>query len=273
MSGLVPSLRAQVFEPEPPWPAPLRSDCLFYHSLDFPDGDSVAGHWDIRGRFDEYIGRYQLAGKTVLDVGTGSGFLAFSAEAKGARVTAVDVRHATDFDRLPFQSSVYHRDRLAWAADWEARWLRPLKRGFWYAWHKYGSDVQAVYTPLDNLAFWQRPFDVVIAGAIVEHLADPVSALGTLARLANEAVIIAFTDVYDSDELLMRTINDWSSPTFDYSWWVLSRGLYGRVFQNAGFEVEMVSASAMNNPAFNNHLMTPTEVRRPTIIARRTRPR
>jgi hypothetical protein len=56
-------------------PTPARSECLFYHSMDFPDGESVAGVWDIRGQFDQYIGNYPISGKTVLDVGTASGFL------------------------------------------------------------------------------------------------------------------------------------------------------------------------------------------------------
>ena len=60
-----------------PWPVPEKSFCQFYHSMTFPSGDEITGHWDIRGRFDQYIGRYPLRGKTVLDLGTASGFIAF----------------------------------------------------------------------------------------------------------------------------------------------------------------------------------------------------
>jgi hypothetical protein len=49
-----------------------------------------------------------------------------------------------------------------------------------------------------------------------------------LADLASEAVIIAFTQVVDSDQLFMDTANDWDRPQFDYTWWTLSRGLYKR---------------------------------------------
>jgi SAM-dependent methyltransferase len=247
----------------------VLGDCYFYHSLDFPDGSSIRGYWDIRGRFNEYIGGYPLAGKRVLDVGTATGFLAFSAEAAGARVTALDARGSQEFQRIPLRDSLYHRDRSAWVSHFEATSHRPLRNGFWYAWHKYQSGVEVVYASADNLHSWDRRFDVVLAGAIVEHLADPVSALGNLARLANEAVIIAFTEVYDSDELIMRASGNWSEPACDYEWWTLSRGLYERVFKNLGFEMEMVTCSALMNPNPFNDLSAPLEITRPTIIAHR----
>ena len=93
---------SESFAPEKPWPCPERGDCQFYHSLDFPDDTSIEGFWDIRGRFDEYVGRYPLAGKSVLDIGTATGFLAFSAEAAGAQVTALDARGQKNFSASLF---------------------------------------------------------------------------------------------------------------------------------------------------------------------------
>lgn len=257
------------FAPEKPWPCPERGDCQFYHSLDLPDGASIEGFWDIRGRFDQYIGNYPLAGKTVLDVGTATGFLAFSAEAAGARVTALDARGSEEFQRVPFRDSLYHRDRSAWVKEFDATSHGPLRNGFWHAWHKLESKVEVVYASVDKLYSWDRRFDVVFAGAIIEHLADPVSALGNMARLANEAVIIAFTDVHDSNELIMRANGDWSNQVWDFEWLTLSRGLYSRVFKNLGFEVEIVTCRALMNPNPFNDLTAPREVTRPTIIARK----
>ena len=91
-----------------------------------------------------------------------------------------------------------------------------------------------------------------------------------MARLANEAVIIAFTDVHDSDELIMRANGDWSNQVWDYEWWTLSRGLYSRVFKNLGFEVEIATCSARMNPNPFNDLSVPLEVTRPTVVARKT---
>ena len=250
---------------ERPWPAPSKSDCHFYHSFDFPDGEGVAGEWDIRGRFDQYIGGCPLSGKSVLDVGTATGFLSFNAEARGATVTAMDAHSASEYSRIPFQSTLFFKDWPSWEVATEAS-LKRLKNGFWYAWHKFNSKVEVVYTPLASLPHWQRRFDVVMAGAILEHLGDPVSGLGSIARLAKETVVVAFTDIGDTDDLIMRTVTPWTDPAFDYSFWVLSRGLYRRIFQNLGFEMEIVPVSAINC-----HKNPPPLVKRPTIVARRMR--
>lgn len=219
----------------------------------------VEGVWDIRGMFEQYIGNYPLRGKTLLDAGTAGGFLAFEAEKAGAQVTALDALHAAEFERVPFGDSLYHLDRSAHVAQTES-WFTRLRNGFWYSWHRCGSKVEMVYAPLDRLPYWGRKFDVVLAGAILEHLSDPVAALANLAGLACEAVIIAFTPVIDSDRLFMETANDWKNPAHNFTFWVLSRGLYERVFSNLGFTIEIVPAKAK----WNGH-----EHERHTIIARR----
>jgi len=254
-----------VLERSPPWPLPEKSFCEFYHSMDFPDGDSVTGIWDIRGRFAEYIGHYPLQDKTVLDVGTASGFLAFSAEAAGAKVTATDVKHPSQITLLPFKEHPYQSgDLVAWEAGVEEHW-KHTRSAFWYAWHKHHSNVEMVYASLNELRYWDERFDVVIAGALLEHLGDPVSAIGTIARLAKEAVIIAFTPIEFTDELLMCPIADLANPANYWTWWKLSLGLYRQIFRNVGFEIEIIFAKARNVTA-------DVDVNRPTIIARRMSP-
>ena len=92
-----------------------------------------------------------------------------------------------------------------------------------------------------------------------------------MARLANEALIIAFTGVDDSEELAMSANGDWSNPAWDYEWWTLSRGLYRQVLENLGFGMEIVTCRALLNPNPFNDLTAPQEITRPTIIARRVK--
>lgn len=224
----------------------------FYHSFDFPDGESVQGTWDIRGRFDEYIGGYPIAGKTLIDVGTASGFLAFSAERAGATVTTFEAGDATCWDRIPFRRTL---DLAQMSRD-----LGNQVDCFWYAHSKFGSKAEALYGTIGDLGWSGLKFDVVLAAAIVEHLSDPVMAIEHFARIAREAVIIGFTPVLDSDRQLMETMNDWSDRRFDYTWWHISRGLYDRVFGNLGFRVSYVACAASQEGVEHNRM---------TVIAQR----
>ena len=177
-------------------------------------------------------------------------------------MTATDLKHVSEITLLPFKQFQYQSgDILDFEQRVEEDW-KHLKSAFWFAWHKYASRVSMSYTPLNKLRYTDERFDVVLAGAILEHLADPVTAIGAFARLAKEAVIIAFTPVLLTDELLMRPTTTLTDLANYYTWWVLSRGLYRRIFANVGFEIEIVRATAYN-------VDIKAEETRETIIARR----
>lgn len=246
---------------------PRRDDCDFYHCMSFPDGEAIDRvHWDIRERFQRYIGRVDVTGKTVLDVGTASGFLAFSAEQAGAsRVTAIDASGSNEFERVPFSRSTFYADRSQWHHHFDV-YLERLRNSFWYSHAKFQSKIEVYYGPLNDILTWNKRFDIVMAGAIIEHLSDPVQVIGNLARLANEKVVIAFTPAIDTEEVLMRPLNTWENPATDYVWWELSIGLYRKVFGNCGFDVSMETSAA-----FCWELKPPREIEHPTIVAARAR--
>lgn len=254
-----------VFEPIKPLPAPERGDCIFYHTMEYPDGEMNQGLWDIRGYFNSYIGDYPIARKSVLDVGAASGFLSFEAEKAGATVTSLEARSALDFTQVPHTGSGYLNDRASFLKETDEI-LRRLKNSYWYSWHRLGSRAEVVHAPLNDLSKWDRRFDVVIAGAITEHLSDPVTAIGNLSVLAREAIIIAFDPVVDSDDLTLTAGSNWSDlrPRADHTWYFLSRGLYRRLFTNLGFDVSFVDSYAV--PLFAG---TTEPTRRTTVIATR----
>jgi hypothetical protein len=232
------------------------------------------GHPDYTGSADEitprpwtlpYVANYPLQGKSLLDVGTASGFLAFSAEAQGAIVTSLECRDASDLQRVPFVSNLVHTDRPRWDVEANKQY-DSMKLGFWYAWHKLNSRISVSYTPLRDLPYYDETFDVVVAGAILEHLSDPVSTIGYICRMAREAVIIAFTPLYPDKRPFMAPMNPWSDPQTDGTWWMMSEGLVERVFANLGFTIELYPAQAV-------HLLGETRrEQRPTIVARRISP-
>jgi 2-polyprenyl-3-methyl-5-hydroxy-6-metoxy-1,4-benzoquinol methylase len=246
--------------PVAPWELPDRRDCNFYHSFDLPN-ETIIGEWDLRGEFDQYIGGVPLHDKVVLDVGTAGGFLAFSAEQAGARsVTALDVRTLMDQARIPFPSTEYGVNKLHWARDHHQSLVRQ-KKGFWYCWHALQSKVQIAYCHIDDLLSIKDRFDVVVAGALIEHLADPVSAIGGFCRLARETVILAFTPVDETPGLAMRPAIPWN-PEHSYVWWLLTWDLYVQLFDWFGFDVAFPMVSAL-------HVPQGIRVPRRTIVARR----
>ncbi|MCJ2141131.1 class I SAM-dependent methyltransferase [Methylobacterium sp. E-066] len=252
---------------EKPWLSTEHDKRYWYHSMSFPDGEAVRGSWTIEN-FDQYIGGYDLNGKTVLDVGTASGFLAFNAERSGAVVTGFDAATTHEFRHFPFASSLSYKDIITSRDVWERENLIPIKNSWWYAWRKFNSQSKCVYAPMAELYEWpEKMFDVVMAGAIVEHLSDPVYAIGAWARLAKEAVLIPFTNVLPLDDLVIHPITNLDNPNIFYVWWHLSRGLYTKIFDNLGFDIAFTQAHALHNDDASG----PQLATRPSIIATRRR--
>ena len=102
------------------------------------------------------------AGTTVLDVGTGPGFVALAAAARGARVRAVD-RSAAMVE-------------IARAAG-----------------------VDASEAGVESMPFPELSFDAVVAGYLLNHLARPDAAVAEFARVLRPGGQLAMT-VWDSPE-------------------------------------------------------------------------
>ena len=265
MSNIEKSTQARIGSPLPnlekTWPMPHRDECFFYHTMQFPDGENIPGSWTIPD-FTNYIGGYDVRGKTVLDIGTASGYLAFASEQAGAaEVTGLDVASSHELTHSwPFAKSFCYQNIGEWREILQEDQEIPLKKSWWYGWHKNHSKARCVYAPHSELYEWDCMFDVVIAGQIVELLPEPIFSIGAWAKVAREAVIIAFTDVAQEEAMFMRPITDLSSPAYSYILWELSLGLYRKVFDNLDFDIEIV---------YSNSEHRGKSEQRPTIIARR----
>lgn len=122
--------------------------------------DSFAYEWRRFGalrdewarNFADYLRPHapaDLAGKTVLDVGTGSGRHAFHAAAAGAHVTAVDLGDSIDVARRNLPASV--------------------------------TTIQA---DAEHLPFEPESFDFIMSIGVLHHLPDPERALRAISRYA-----------------------------------------------------------------------------------------
>jgi SAM-dependent methyltransferase len=220
-------------------------DCYWYHVMELPGIGETDGIWDLRGRFSEYIGGVGVAGKTVLDIGAASGFLSFSAEKAGAtEVVSFDIDVGDRQHLLPFQDSLYYRDHSTWAKA-RTKHFDLWKNAYWFAHRALKSNARVAYGDVYDLDPNLGQFDVVIIGAVLEHLSDPIRALASIARKAAHTLVIS-TDVIESDEPIAKFMGDAKRPEIDYVFWTYSTGVYRQVLEMLGFQIMRTTKSDFN---------------------------
>lgn len=242
--------------------------CFFYHTIDLPGFGVQEGSWDLRGRFADYVGGVDFAGKRVLDVGTASGFLSFEAERHGAReVVSFDLDTAERQMLLPFAGSAFVEDHAGWCRAQTAAFMA-WKRGYWLSHRLLGSRAQAVYGDVYHPPAGIGRFDMVILGAILEHLVDPLSALRAVAALTDDLVVIN-TDFFDSPERVAAFKGRADLPSLSYVFWTYSIPLYHEYMAIMGFEPVAVRKNGFAGTRPHPGAERPTLVR-VALVYRRT---
>jgi len=213
--------------------------CFFYHTMDLPGFGEVRGHWDLRGRFNEYIGGVQLAGKSVIDVGAATGFLSFEAEKCGAtRVVSFDIGHASQQSFLPFKNKLPYSDPKRWAEQYGAE-IEQWKNSYWLCHRLLQSKAEVVYGNIYDFPKGLGQFDVAIVGSVLEHLSDQISALASIAKLTRETIVV-ISPLLRTDERIARFEALADHPENDFTWWTYSEGVYREVFKMLGFNITRV---------------------------------
>ena len=217
-------------------------DCFFYHAMELPGFGLIPAHWDLRGRFDDYSGGVDVRGTSVLDVGTATGFLSFEAEKRGAsRVVSFDQSDGAGQRFLPFKDKPYYRDHARWAETYRGE-IERWKNAYWLSHRLLGSKAEVFYGDIYDLPKELGEFDIAIVGSVLEHLSDPISALGSIACLTSERMIIV-TPLLETEEPIARFEGRANNPDADFTWWTYSPRIYREVLGMLGFEIEKVSRS------------------------------
>ncbi|PTY03580.1 hypothetical protein DB346_06840 [Verrucomicrobia bacterium LW23] len=210
------------------------TQCCFYHTVDLPTVGTVKGHWDLRGRIGEYLGRIDVAGRRVLDLGTASGFLTFEMEKQGAHVVSFDADSSERFAFLPMHSHDSVTKREEWYALHEGV-LNTTKNSYWLSHRLHNSSAQAYYGNVYNLPGELGMFDVVVVAQILIHLRDPIMALTQAANRSARHLVIA-EGMIDSPEADMRLCGSMKNG-IPYAWFKLSTTLYREVLEMLGFRI------------------------------------
>jgi len=218
------------------------SDCFFYHTMTLPDFGEVRGHWDLRERFDDYIGNVDVSGKSVIDIGTATGFLSFESERKGASaVVSFDMAHGGQQSFLPFEDKLHYRDPAAWAEIHNVE-VEQWKNAYWLSHRQLNSSASVYYGDIYDLPAELGQFDIAILGSVLEHLNDQISALASIARLVRETIVIV-SPLIQSEERIARFEGSSDHPENDFTWWTYSTGLYREILKMLGFHVDRVTES------------------------------
>lgn len=216
-----------------PLPVESLSECRFYHSIDLPRSGAQKGDWDLRGKFDKYTGNVPLSGKTVLDVGTASGFLTFEAEKRGAQMVSVDAISPKVWDRIEIRNSSYVTNRARWE-DANGQYMAALKRSYWLAHREFDSKAKVCYGNVYDLPSELGQYDVVIVGQILVHLSNVIQALTSVANRCAGTLVIA-EGMVDDNRSVSYFLAKANAPENNASFWHHSTGLYRELLACLGF--------------------------------------
>jgi len=249
-----------------PISASKPSDCVFYHTMELPYSGLQSGHWDLRGRFDEYVAGVSLDGRTVLDVGAASGFLTFEAEKRGGKVVSVDASSAAVWDRVPFLSTLHATNYKRWL-DEANHYLNAIKKSYWLAHKELNSGAMVYYGNVYELPQMLGDFDVVLVGQVLVHVRDPIRAIGSIAKCCRGTMVIA-EGMIASDEPMSYLLPRLEAPGNDFSFWHHSIGFYRELMKILGFEQERESTAK-----YKCNLEGPAEgIDITTLVFRRVKP-
>lgn len=217
------------------------SECFFYHTMTLPGIGEVHAHWDLRGRFNDYIGGVELKGKSVIDIGTATGFLSFEAENEGAaRVLSFDMADAQQQAFLPFKDKLHYNDPERWREHHNVE-IEQWKNAYWLCHRLLESKAEVYYGNIYDLPIGLGQFDVALIGSVLEHLNDPISALASIARVTRETIVVV-TPLIESEDKIAQFEGMASHPENDFTWWTYSLGTYREVFGMLGFRIERVTS-------------------------------
>lgn len=233
---------------------PDTSRYYWYHTVDLGDGLITPGLYDYRQTMSAFQFPENMAGMSVLDVGSATGYFAFEFERRGAKVVSVELPSLRDLDRFPGQdisNSLRKIERMIFPDD--SKRLRSLRREdserelyqcllegpFQFCKQRLNSHVERCYSTIYDLSsekLGKDSFDLVFAGDILVHTLYPLKALAALAPLCRGTFVFAqmLPDGPQEPPAMMYVGGD--DPGEDHiSWWLPNESCLIQMLKKLGF--------------------------------------
>ena len=225
-------------------------DCFFYHVMDLPGHGRVGGEWDLRGKVDEYLGAFEFAGRSVLEIGPASGFLTAEMERRGAAVLALEMPPEAGWDYVPYPPEVLDpvvRERVGV--------MQRVRNSFWFTHAAFGLKARLAYGSAYDIPSALGRFDVAVLASVLLHCHSPLRIVEQCARRADTLII---TDIHDPGLDGLRACQ--LLPTADemnwHTWWRFSPDLFTDFLRVMGFSSFRLTYHTQQAASGPHHLFT-----------------
>lgn len=245
-----------------------RSDCRFYHSVELPDGEVVAGPWDLRGREHQYLGNVDLGGRRVLEFGPATGALTYFMEGAGAEVVSFDVGYDLSIDLHPAPGNV---DTRKLRLD-HAQMINETQNSWWYLHRAYASSARMVYGDIYALPGDLGEYDVSVFAAILLHLRSPVAALEQAARRTRDTIVVTEPWAFGRESMhenIMKIFPFGEAGRWTV-WWSISAGAVVQMLDTMGFRDVRIVEHTQRHQFGHDSDAAYGDMEMYTVVARRT---
>jgi tRNA (mo5U34)-methyltransferase len=187
----------------------------WFHSFDFGNGLVAKGAKSLeylKGESEAILGPIDLAGRSVLDIGTFNGHYAFEAERRGAaRVVAAD--------------------------KWEWRHELGSRESFEIAHHLKGSAAEPLEIDPPEITTAIGKFDVVLYLGVFYHLIEPIFCTRRIAECATRLMIVeTHIDALDNPKPAMNFYPGAELNNDPSNWWGPNPSMIFELMRACGFE-------------------------------------
>lgn len=210
-----------------------------WYATDDVAGEENVGAWDLRDKIEEYIGHYDVSGKSVLELGPASGYMTFAMERMGASVTSIDTalddpNTSWNFAPSPGMDIVkLGQDRVAH--------LTEIRNAYWFAHQKRNSAARVWYGDVLKLPADFGSYDVATLTAVLLHCRDITGIMQSMAEHVTGAMIITERHYPELPKLPLCRLDPAVGRGYNDTWWQFTPEFFGQYLRALGFPEQTVT--------------------------------